>query len=53
MTDQSKIEGLKVRTAVMGEAFVQRAIEHTIELTAPMQDWINAQDVIDDWQQSH
>ena len=41
MSDQSKQDGLKVRTAVMGEAFVQRAIANTTPLTAPMQEWIN------------
>ncbi len=41
MSDQSQQDGLKVRTAVMGEAFVQRAIANTTPLTAPMQDWIN------------
>lgn len=33
--------GLKVRTEVMGEAFVQKAMDNTTDLTAPMQDWIN------------
>ncbi len=33
--------GLRVRTEVMGEAFVQRAIDSTTELTKPMQEWIN------------
>ena len=41
MSHQSKQDGLKVRTAVMGEAFVQRAIANTTPLTAPMQEWIN------------
>jgi len=41
VSDQSKQDGLKVRTAVMGEAFVQRAIANTTPLTAPMQEWIN------------
>jgi 4-carboxymuconolactone decarboxylase len=41
MSEQSKIDGLNVRTAVMGESFVQRAMDNTTELTAPMQDWIN------------
>ncbi|WP_019531668.1 carboxymuconolactone decarboxylase family protein [Dasania marina] len=41
MSEQDKKNGLKVRTEVMGEAFVQRAIDNTSELTAPLQDWIN------------
>ncbi len=40
MSDQSKVDGLIVRTEVMGEAFVQRAIQNTTALTEPMQ-WIN------------
>lgn len=34
-------QGLKVRTEVMGEAFVSRAMDNTTEFTAPLQDWIN------------
>ena len=41
MSEQDKQNGLKVRTEVMGAAFVQRAIDNTTELTAPLQDWIN------------
>ena len=41
MSKESKKQGLKVRTEVMGEAFVNRAIENTTELTKPLQDWIN------------
>ena len=41
MSEESKKQGLKVRTEVMGEAFVNRAIENTTELTKPLQDWIN------------
>lgn len=41
MPSQSKTNGLSVRTAVMGEAFVQRAIQNTTALTEPMQEWIN------------
>jgi 4-carboxymuconolactone decarboxylase len=41
MSDESKKNGLKVRTEVMGEEFVNRAISNTTELTAPLQDWIN------------
>ncbi|WP_027859412.1 carboxymuconolactone decarboxylase family protein [Marinobacterium jannaschii] len=33
--------GLKVRREVMGDEFVQRAIDNTTELTAPLQGWIN------------
>ncbi len=41
MSEESKKNGLKVRTEVMGEEFVNRAINNTTELTAPLQDWIN------------
>ncbi len=41
MSQQDKENGLRVRTEVMGEAFVQRAIDNTTELTAPLQEWIN------------
>lgn len=41
MSEESKQNGLKVRTEVMGQMFVDRAIENTTELTAPLQDWIN------------
>ena len=41
MSEESKKQGLKVRTEVMGEAFVNRAIENTTELTEPLQEWIN------------
>lgn len=41
MAEQDRENGLKVRTEVMGEAFVQRAIDNTTELTAPLQTWIN------------
>lgn len=41
MSSQSKTNGLKVRTEVMGAAFVQRAMDNTTALTEPMQDWIN------------
>lgn len=41
MSEIDRENGLKVRTEVMGEAFVQRAIDNTTELTAPLQDWIN------------
>ena len=41
MSEQDKQNGLKVRTEIMGDQFVQRAIDNTTELTAPLQDWIN------------
>lgn len=41
MSEQSKKNGLKVRSEVMGEKFVQRAINNTTKLTEPLQDWIN------------
>ncbi|MDE2421180.1 MAG: carboxymuconolactone decarboxylase family protein [Gammaproteobacteria bacterium] len=41
MSNQSKTNGLRVRTEVMGEAFVQRVIQNTTTLTEPMQEWIN------------
>ena len=41
MSEESKKKGIKVRTEVMGEKFVQRAVDNTTELTAPLQDWIN------------
>ena len=41
MSDESKKKGLKIRTEVMGEEFVNRAINNTTELAAPLQDWIN------------
>ncbi|MGB0466753.1 MAG: carboxymuconolactone decarboxylase family protein [Pontibacterium sp.] len=41
MSIEDRNKGLSVRTEVMGEAFVQRAIDNTTEFTAPIQDWIN------------
>ncbi|SFG05728.1 carboxymuconolactone decarboxylase family protein [Neptunomonas qingdaonensis] len=41
MSREDYENGLKVRTEVMGEEFVQRAIDNTTELTQPVQDWIN------------
>ena len=41
MSEESRNNGLKVRTEVMGEEFVNRAINNTTELTAPLQVWIN------------
>ncbi len=40
MSKQDYENGLKVRTEVMGEAFVKRAQENTIPFTQPLQDWI-------------
>jgi 4-carboxymuconolactone decarboxylase len=41
MAEQDYQNGLKVRTEVMGAAFVERAQNNTTELTQPLQDWIN------------
>lgn len=41
MSEQDRLNGLAVRTEVMGESFVKRAQDNTTELTAPLQDWIN------------
>ncbi|WP_261841920.1 carboxymuconolactone decarboxylase family protein [Aliamphritea ceti] len=41
MSQQDYENGLQVRTEVMGEFFVQRAVDSTTELTQPVQDWIN------------
>ena len=41
MSQQDYENGLKVRTEVMGEAFVQRAQNNTVPFTQPLQDWIN------------
>ena len=41
MSEQDYQNGLKVRTEVMGTAFVERAQNNTTELTQPLQDWIN------------
>ena len=41
MSEESKKQGLKVRTEVMGEEFVGRAMNNTTELTEPLQEWIN------------
>ncbi|MFN2333175.1 MAG: carboxymuconolactone decarboxylase family protein [Wenzhouxiangellaceae bacterium] len=49
MSEQSR-PGLKVRTEVMGTEFVNRAIENTTDLTAPMQDWINEHGWGSTWQ---
>ena len=41
MSSEDYENGLKVRTEVMGEAFVQKAIDNTNETTQDLQDWIN------------
>ncbi len=41
MSLEDRKNGLAVRTEVMGEEFVQRAIENTNETTQDLQDWIN------------
>ena len=41
MAIEDRENGLAVRTEVMGEEFVQKAIDNTSEFTAPLQDWIN------------
>lgn len=41
MSQQDYENGLKVRTAVMGAEFVQRAQQNTVPFTQPLQDWIN------------
>ena len=41
MSKKDYENGLKVRTEVMGEAFVQKAIDNTNETTQDLQDWIN------------
>ena len=41
MSKEDKEKGLKVRTQVMGQEFVDRAKNNTTEFTEPMQDWIN------------
>jgi len=41
MSEASKAAGLQTRTEVMGKKFVDRAIDNTTELTAPLQEWIN------------
>lgn len=41
MSQQDYENGLRVRTEVMGEEFVSRAMEQTTPLTEPVQSWIN------------
>ncbi len=50
MSNDAVKKGLKVRTEVMGEEFVQRAIGNTTELTEPLQEWINAHAWGSTWQ---
>lgn len=50
MSNQSKENGLKVRTEIMGEAFVQRAMDNATALTEPMQEWINEHGWGSTWQ---
>ncbi|MCV6590606.1 MAG: carboxymuconolactone decarboxylase family protein [Marinobacterium sp.] len=52
MSQQDKENDLRVRTEVMGEAFVQRAIDNTTELTAPLQEWINEHAWGSTWQRN-
>ncbi len=40
MAIEDRENGLAVRTEVMGEEFVQKAIDNTTEFTAPLQDWL-------------
>jgi 4-carboxymuconolactone decarboxylase len=41
MSDERHAAGLRVRTEVMGEAFVERAMNNRTPLTEPLQEWIN------------
>ena len=41
MSQDDYNNGLKIRTEVMGEHFVERAQDNTVPFTAPLQDWIN------------
>ena len=41
MSIDDRNQGLKVRTQVMGDAYVQRALNNSTELTQPLQEWIN------------
>ena len=50
MAEQDYQNGLKVRTEVMGAAFVERAQNNTTELTQPLQDWINEHAWVSTWQ---
>lgn len=57
MSEQDELKSnyqnvLQVRTEVMGERFVKRAIENTTELTAPLQEWINEHAWGSTWQRN-
>ncbi|UTW13947.1 carboxymuconolactone decarboxylase family protein [Marinobacterium rhizophilum] len=41
MSKEDRENGLRVRTEVMGEAFVSRAMAGASDFTQPMQDWLN------------
>ena len=41
MSIDDRNRGLKTRTEVMGEAFVQRAQANSTDLTRPLQEWVN------------
>jgi 4-carboxymuconolactone decarboxylase len=41
MSIDDRNQGLKTRTQVMGDAYVQRAMSNSTELTEPLQEWIN------------
>lgn len=53
MSQNDLENGLKVRTEVMGDAFVQKAMDNTTELTAPLQDWINEHAWGSTWQRDN
>lgn len=53
MSQQDIENGLKVRTEVMGEAFVQRALDNQTELTEPLQQWINEHAWGSTWQRDN
>lgn len=41
MTTESYDNGMRVRKAVMGEAYVEKAMSAVTPFTEPLQDWIN------------
>jgi len=41
MSIDDRNQGLKTRTQVMGDAYVQRAMSNSTELTQPLQEWVN------------
>lgn len=53
MSQNDLENGLKVRTEVMGDTFVQKAMDNTTELTAPLQDWINEHAWGSTWQRDN